>query len=255
MNTAAVGTHRAQRPEDHADTPPESSRFQRLSHAAVYRAATALQARIKKRFPQRSLWEVCGEVVDLIDEVGAGTGISHKRVRLARVLSRLGIVAVVAFLGSAFALAAASIAAQPGALGPVDWLPLIETVINDLVFGGIAVFFLLAVPERMERARVLRLMHRLRSLSHVIDMHQLSKVPERIGSGDPKSEDGDLTRIELTRYLEYSTELLSLVGKTAALFAEDTSDGEILDAVEGIENLTSDMSRKIWQKIEIIQNQ
>jgi hypothetical protein len=134
-------------------------------------------------------------------------------------------------------------------------LPLLETIINDLVFGGIAVFFLLRIPERMERARVLRILHRLRSLAHVIDMHQLTKVPERL-ERDSREDGGlDLDRAELNRYLDFCTEMLSLVGKSAALFAEHTTDGDVLDAVEGIETLTSDMARKVWQKIGIIQQQ
>ena len=171
----------------------------------------------------------------------------------------------------------------------------------------------------MERARVLRVLHRLRSLAHVIDMHQLVKVPERLPSARPEGggttspahprgpgagparggeaasseaavgdthgrgagPNGDnvppvaaygpgaassattdepsgelrMTRSEMTQYLDYCTEMLSLVGKTAALFAEDTTDGDVLDAVEGIETLTSDMARKVWQKIAIIQQE
>lgn len=170
-------------------------------------------------------------------------------------LSRLAAAAIVVFVGGAILLAAADIRSTPGALGPIDWLPLIETVINDVVFAGLAVFFLIAVPERLERARVLRLLHRLRSLAHVIDMHQLTKVPERLHR-DPVDDGGlSLTREELTHYLDYCTEMLSLVGKTGALFAEDTTDGEVVDTVEGIETLTSDMARKVWQKIAVIQAQ
>ena len=219
------------------------------------RSALELQSRISSRFPDRSLWEVCGEVVALVDEVNAGSGISRRRVRLARLLSRVGMVAVVLFLGGAVALAAAELASSPDAVGPVDLLPLIETIINDLVFGGIAVFFLFTVPERMERARVLRILHRLRSLAHVIDMHQLTKVPERLERSSPEDGGLGMTRAELTRYLDNCTEMLSLVGKSAALFAEDTTDGDVLDAVEGIETLTSDMARKVWQKIAIIQQE
>jgi hypothetical protein len=214
-----------------------------------------LQHRISTRFPDRTLWEVCREVVGIVDEINAGTGISRRRVSLARLLSRLAIVLVVVFLGGAVALAAGEVLDARGALGPLDMLPLLETIINDLVFGGIAVFFLLRIPERMERARVLRILHRLRSLAHVIDMHQLTKVPERL-ERDSREDGGlDLDRAELNRYLDFCTEMLSLVGKSAALFAEHTTDGDVLDAVEGIETLTSDMARKVWQKIGIIQQQ
>ena len=109
-----------------------------------------------------------------------------------------------------------------------------------------------AGPERMERARVMRLLHRLRSLAHVIDMHQLTKVPERLERGSRADGGLDLSREQLRHYLDYCTEMLSLVGKTAALFAEDTTDGEIIDGVEGLETLTSDMARKVWQKIAVL---
>lgn len=274
------------RPDDHDDGPPAGSRYQRLDSAAVRGSATTLQRRIYTRFPRRSLWEVGGELIALVDEVVEGGGISRRRIRSARLLSRLGVLVVLLVFGTAIALAAASIWSNPESLGPVDWLPLLETVVNDLVFAGIAIFFLLAVPQRMERARVLRVLHRLRSLAHVIDMHQLVKVPERLptarpeaggttspahprGPGAGPARDGEaasatnderggelrMTRSEMTQYLDYCTEMLSLVGKTAALFAEDTTDGDVLDAVEGIETLTSDMARKVWQKIAIIQEQ
>lgn len=243
------------RPDDHDDSPPDGSRYQRLDHAAVEASTEALQERIRARFPDRGLWEVCAELTALVREVSTDSGISRRRVRLARVLSRLAIVVIIVFIVVALSLAAVDILSSPEDLSPIDWLPLLETMINDAVFAGLAVFFLLAVPERMERARVLRLLHRLRSLAHVIDMHQLTKVPERVEKGSKENGGIDLTRGQLTQYLDYCTEMLSLVGKTAALFAEDTTDGDIVDAVEGIETLTSDMARKVWQKITVIQAQ
>lgn len=229
------------RPEGHDDGPPVGSHFQRLEHARVRRATAELQGRIRERFPRRTLWEVCGELVALVDEVALHDGLSQRRIRAARVLSRLAVLLVVAFLTGTVGLAVLDLV-RGGQFQAVDFLPLLETIINTSVFGGLAVLFLLAVPERMERARILRVLHRLRSLAHVIDMHQLTKIPGR----------DTLAPAELGAYLEQCSEMLSLVGKTAALFAEDTTDGDVLDAVEGIEALTSDMSRKVWQKIAII---
>lgn len=247
-----LGRVSAQSPEPaHAATAP-TSRFQRLDHAAVRRSAANLQRRVEARFPERSLWEVGAELVALVDEVGSDEGDSRRRVRAARVASRVGMVLVLLFFGGAIGMAATEIAASPDSLTVLDWLPLIETIINDVVFGGIAVFFLYTVPERMERARVLRVLHRLRSLAHVIDMHQLTKVPERLHQGSRDDGGLGLTRDEFTIYLHQCSEMLSLVGKTAALFGEETTDGEILDAVGGIETLTSDMARKVWQKIALI---
>jgi len=53
-------------------------------------------------------------------------------------------------------------------------------------------------------------------------------------------------------YLEYCTELLSLVGKTAALCAEESRDQVVLDTVRAIETLTISLSREIWQKIALL---
>lgn len=242
----------AERPDDHDDSPPDGSRYQSLKHEAVRDSTRALQQRIRSRFPDRGLWEVCGELAALVDEVGSEGGISRRRIRFARFVSRLAVVLIVVFVALTIMLAAADIWADPEALSPIDFLPLLETVINNAVFAGLAVFFLIAVPERMERARVMRLLHRLRSLAHVIDMHQLTKVPERLERGSRADGGLDLSREQLRHYLDYCTEMLSLVGKTAALFAEDTTDGEIIDGVEGLETLTSDMARKVWQKIAVL---
>ncbi|GAA4756569.1 hypothetical protein GCM10023350_47720 [Nocardioides endophyticus] len=137
----------------------------------------------------------------------------------------------------------------------LDWLPLIETVIADLVYAGVAVYFLYSFPERIRRGRTLALLHQLRSMAHVIDMHQLTKDPEMLReSFQPTavSRPLDLSRDEMERYFEYCSEMLSLVGKTAALCAEESRDVVVLDTVSTIESLTVGMSRKIWQKISML---
>jgi hypothetical protein len=48
--------------------------------------------------------------------------------------------------------------------------------------------------------------------------------------------------------------MLSLVGKLAALYAQSNSDSVVLQAVNDIETLTNGISRKIWQKIMILDN-
>ncbi len=58
-----------------------------------------------------------------------------------------------------------------------------------------------------------------------------------------------MSRDEVERYLDYCSEMLSLVGKTAALCAEESRDNVVLETVSRIETLTVGLSRKIWQKI------
>ena len=62
----------------------------------------------------------------------------------------------------------------------------------------------------------------------------------------------DLSSFELTRYLDYCSEMLSLTGKVAALYAQHFRDEVVLTAVNELENLTTGLSRKIWQKIMIM---
>jgi hypothetical protein len=61
-----------------------------------------------------------------------------------------------------------------------------------------------------------------------------------------------LGAFELGRYLDYCSEMLSLLGKIAALYAQYTTDSAALAAVDQIEDLTSGLSRKIWQKIMML---
>lgn len=224
--------------------------YQQLDAGHVLATVRRLQQRMTRRFPDRGLTRVAGELVQLVERVDAQTHETQTRLRWTRVLAWIGATVVVAF--AAWALVAAVrdvLATTPG--HATDWVPLVESGINNIVFVAIAVIFLWAAPERLERAGLLALLYRLRSLGHVVDMHQLTKEPEQFRTGhaaDP-AEVSSLTAEEMHHYLDYCTELLSLVAKTAALCSERSSDGTVLDAVSGIETLATDLSTKIFQKI------
>lgn len=46
--------------------------------------------------------------------------------------------------------------------------------------------------------------------------------------------------------------MLSLMGKIAGLYAQSSSDPVVVDAVSEIGQLTTGISRKIWQKLLIL---
>jgi hypothetical protein len=46
--------------------------------------------------------------------------------------------------------------------------------------------------------------------------------------------------------------MLSVTGKVAALYAQDLEDGVVLAAVNEVEDLTTGLSRKVWQKLMIL---
>ncbi len=97
----------------------------------------------------------------------------------------------------------------------------------------------------------------LRSIAHIIDMHQLTKDPQHVMGGiqdTPSSPKRALDRIGLSRYFDYCSEMLSLTGKIAALYVEKFDDPVVLAAVNEVESLTTGLSRKIWQKLMILEN-
>ncbi len=110
---------------------------------------------------------------------------------------------------------------------------------------------------RYKRSLALRSLHALRSLAHVVDMHQLTNDPAIILAGTnfkptESSPQRTMTPYQLTRYLEYCSEMLSLTSKLAALHVQFLDDPVVLDAVNDIESLTQGLSNKIWQKIMIL---
>ncbi len=226
----------------------------RLDAPTVIATIDQLGGRIRARFADRGLPKAAAELRSAATEVTELGVHLRGRLRVLRWTARAASVLVA--LGMALVLVVAARDADlSGSVRSVDWVALVESTIQTLVFGGLTLLFLNALPDRLERRHLLRRLHRLRSLAHVIDMHQLTKDPERLRS-DFEPTDAtvavDLTRAEMQHYLGYCSELLALVGKVAALCAEDSQDGLILETVSDIENLTNGMSRKIWQKISLL---
>jgi hypothetical protein len=224
-----------------------------LDADAVREVVVELEARIAARFPKRGLRQVAADLAVIIDAVETSTAEQHVRVRLSRIASRLLMALILGGTLIALGFAFKDAVVEEGEItSSLDVLPLIETVINDIVFAGIAVFFLYSFPERVRRGRLLNLLHQLRSTAHIIDMHQLTKDPEQLKPSfvpSAVSKPLELNRDEMERYLDYCSELLALVGKTAALCAEESRDDVVLDTVSTVETLCVGISRKIWQKI------
>ncbi|GAA4804400.1 hypothetical protein ACFQ0K_11330 [Nocardioides caeni] len=228
--------------------------FEKVEAGPVLETVERLRDRIGARFPGRGLHRVSAELLTLVAEVASSTRNARGRRSWLRPASRIGVAAVVLVTVTLLVLTVdAALADAPD--DRLEWVPLLESLVNDLVFAAIAIWFLLSVPERLQRADLLEQLHRLRSLAHIVDMHQLTKDPERLRSTfdpTPQSVPMDLTRAELEHYLDYCSELLSLIGKAAALCAEESRDGVVLDTVSTVETLTVSLERKIWQKIGVL---
>ena len=86
-------------------------------------------------------------------------------------------------------------------------------------------------------------------------MHQLTKDPSIINlpySQTESSPKRTLNKFELERYLNYCSELTALIAKVAALYAQGLPDQIVVRTVNEIEILCTGHSRKIWQKLIIL---
>jgi hypothetical protein len=209
-----------------------------------------LSMRIEERFPGASLNKVCLELAAVAEETTGRIAWLEKR--------HAGIrFAILAVIGIAIVL---GVMLYRHVKIHTDGFSIeeLEAATNAIVLLGAALFFLFSLEARLKRARVLKAVHELRSISHVIDMHQLTKDPSQVIEGaGPRTQSSPkrtLSAFELTRYLDYCSEMLSLVGKLAALYVQSTNDSVVLQAVNDIETLTNGISRKIWQKIMILDN-
>lgn len=232
----------------------DAGKYQRLDAGAVSASLTRLHQRIVARFPERNIANVALELAGPV-ATAAVAGIPTKSQRAVRRACWLAVLAVVAITAFALYLAVRDAIDAADSTRAFEWLPIIESGINDVVFAGIAVYFVRSIPHRQQRRRTLAQLYRLRSLAHVIDMHQLTKDPERTMTRLPATDVSlpvDLVGDELGKYLSYCGELLALVGKTAALHAEATDDSVVLDTVSEVETLTMSISREIWQKITLL---
>ena len=236
-----------------SETSPAGDPVQ-LSAEHVGNTVAQLERRIHARFGERGLTKAARDLGHLVTLVQREANQSRSRLRRNTLATRTIVVLVIAATVFALVFSMRS-AVTDGLQRTIDWVPLVESVINDLVFAGIAVLFLWALPERLERRTLLGVLHRLRSLAHVIDMHQLAKDPEQVNPNyEPTSQSvrHDLDADGLHHYLNYCSEMLSLTAKTSALCAEHSADGVVLETVSTIETLTTELSNKIWQKISLL---
>lgn len=232
------------------------SPYRSLDADKIVQSTTVLCRRIEERFPGRGLHRVCLDLLEVAQETEERARWVARPYWPIRLLNALVMAALLWLLGALFFSVHFDIRALFN-LSPADFLQTMEAGINDIVLIGAALFFFGSLETRFKRTRALHALHELRSLAHVIDMHQLTKDPNRAlkrGIRTPSSPREDFSLFELSRYLDYCSEMLALIGKIASLYLQEFPDPVISAAVNEIEKLTTDLSRKIWQKISILQS-
>ena len=232
----------------HVASPPM---YRQLDDDKIIETLRRLQSRIAERFPSSSLSKVSDELAAIARESASHVQYLGSPNWPIRVSVGFAILVMLAGVGAAVF----RIRVIPGSGGWPELVQGVEAAINDVVFIGIAIFFLLTIETRMKRRRALRALHQLRSIAHVVDMHQLTKDPEQLLSNPPSTASSPvrtMSKGELGRYLDYCSEMLSVTSKIAALYVERFDDPVTLAAVNEIESLTAGLSRKIWQKITML---
>lgn len=211
-----------------------------------------LQSRIGERFPGSGLEKVAAELYRIGQETGPiieRAARPHWPLRVAVALVAIAMVGLTA--GLVWYLGSLSFDVD----GVGDILQAIESAAQDLIFFSVAMYFMFTLESRLKRRVALRELHRLRSIVHIVDMHQLTKDPEHLLSPHLRTASSPrqrFTRFELARYLDYCTELLSLSSKLAAVHVQHLNDAVVLNAVNDVETLAANLSSKIWQKIVIL---
>jgi hypothetical protein len=227
--------------------------FRSLDPDKIIGTAIKIEARVAARFPNSGLRGVAAELVTLSRDMALASRQLEGPIWPLRLLV-LGIVGIGAVT---FAYVGTFLSFDRLSGFALTSVESIEAVINTSILAGLGLTALIRTEARIKRDRVLRHLHALRAVIHVIDMHQLTKDPAVLMAGyqatDASPKRG-LTPVELTRYLDYCSELISITGKLAALFSQSVTDEGVVEAVNDIEMLGSTLSRKVWQKIMLIEN-
>ncbi len=224
--------------------------YRRLEGARIIETLVRLEHRVAEQFPGSGLGRVTSELLAVARESTARAAFLA-RPNLSLRIGVWALIVVIALIG------VEAVLHLNLALRWQDVAAFLQSslAIQNVVFLGVAVLFLATVETRIKRRRALAAIHELRSIAHIVDMHQLAKDPEEflgLGAATTSPPGRGMTRRKLSRYLHYCTDVLSLTGKVAALYVQGFQDPVVLDTVNDVEALTTGLSRKIWQKIMIL---
>jgi hypothetical protein len=213
-----------------------------------------LRDRIRERFPHANL----GAVADGL--LAIATAHAQRSARIRRPnwwLRGISLLLVLIAVATLVLLVASMRLRTDSEWRLADAVQTLEAGLSTLFFLGAGAAVLFGLELRAKRRRCLEAVHELRAMAHIVDMHQLTKDPERVlhaGLDTPSSPARTLTRFELVRYLDYCSEMLSLIGKVAALYVQGFPDPQAVSAIDDVEDLTTGLARKIWQKIMILES-
>lgn len=221
--------------------------YRQLDERSILDTLAQVKQRVCERFPGSGLSNVATELLSVGSEVMETVEFLKRPIYRVRVPVWIGIAVMIA--SSVWVLASVLPKVR---VGEVDFVQVFEAGANDVALIGISIYFLLSIETRIKRNRALRILHELRSLAHVVDMHQLGKDPELLAAARVSGEEV-LTPAQLGKYLDHCNDLLAVTSKLAAMLVQYFSDEVVLGTVNEIEALTAGLSARIWQKITLLE--
>ncbi|HUQ72226.1 MAG TPA: hypothetical protein VM165_22050 [Planctomycetaceae bacterium] len=233
-----------------SESPRVAGTYSTLRADQIVATAEQLTRRIEERFPSSGLRGVAEAL----------TGVARKAIQRAEgirrpfYLMRLTAALLIACLLGLLGIIARNVRELGEVYNLEHFVQTLEAGLGSLVFIGAAIIYLGSLERRWKRERLLAAMRELRALAHIVDMHQLTKDPESTHQQRPtaSSPKRTLTTFELSRYLDYCSEVLSLTSKVGAIYVQEFPDPIAQEAADQLATLTNDLSRTIWQKMMIL---
>jgi hypothetical protein len=216
----------------------------------IQKTIQRLCLRIKGHFPDRDLVNVCNDLYVISRE-------AHKTVEwIARpnYVLRLSVYTGILLTALFILYCIRVIHVKMDGINLAEFVQMAGAALDGVVLIGGGIIFLFTLENRRKRERVIHAVNHLRCIAHIIDMHQLPKdldpIPDIPGPDAQPTQ--KLTPNELAQYLDYCSEMLSLVSKTGFLYVQHFNDPVATEAVNDLEDLSTGLARKIWQKIMVI---
>ena len=238
----------------------QTSHSHSLQAEKIEKAISELEQGIHEILPGRKIGDVCHELREVAREAHtkslrnkSSSFTRNKLLKLFLIAALILIVTSLITFGLSYFLR--EILTSLGRnIGIEEGLQMTDTAITLLLPSIAYIFYRLKDNIKTYRTEVLNDLHKLRMLSHIIDVKQLNKTPDWIDWKEEKNKhDRKLNARQIAFYLEFCSQMQSLIGKIAVLYIRDVNDPALITAVNEIETLTTGLSRKTWQKLMLMQ--
>ena len=154
--------------------------------------------RIRHRFPGSGLANIALE----LHAISKDAVVRADRIRRPNWWLRVAIGLLIAGILAVLVDVGISLRITNDVLQVVHFVQLVDSSLASLVLIGAAIAFLIGLEVRLKRQRALNAVRELRSLAHIVDMHQLTKDPEHalgLGNATLSSPKKVYTQDELVR--------------------------------------------------------